>query len=107
MRTYELIPMDNRKSFYNKAFVVCDNYGNEILFSYGTPVAEISRDKELTRLWGGWSATTARHIDSFCLANGLKRIRKREWEAMETDSEKARHWVFNAPSLPSFRAWCW
>ena len=96
MRTYELIPMDNRKSFYNKAFVVCDNYGNEILFSYGTPVAEISRDKELTRLWEGWSATTARHIDSFCL--------KREWEAMKTDSEKARHWGFNAPSLPTYKA---
>ena len=69
MKRYELIPVDGRKSFYGKAIVEVDNAGNETLYSYGTAIIKRSRSGELIRLWGGWSATTGRHIAAFCGLN--------------------------------------
>ena len=66
MRKYELIPTDGRKSFYGKAVVVEDNNGNETLYSYGTPIIKRDTSGNLERLWGGWSVTTGRHINTFC-----------------------------------------
>lgn len=77
MRQYELIPTDSHKSFYGKAIVQVDSNGTETLYSYGTKI--ISRDKAgtLTRFYiGCWSATTGRHIRSFCGLN------KAEFEKM-------------------------
>ena len=67
MKRYELMPTNNRKSFYGKAIVEVDNNGTETLYSYGTKI--ISKDKvgTLTRFYvGRWSATTGRHIRAFC-----------------------------------------
>lgn len=69
MRRYELIPTDGRKSFYGKAVVVEDNNGNETLYSYGTPIIKRDTSGNLERLYGGWSATTGRHIKAFCGLN--------------------------------------
>jgi hypothetical protein len=66
---YELIPTNNRKSFYGKAFVEATDT-EEILLSYNTPI--IKRDKKtgsLTRLYDGWTSTTGNHIISFCGLN--------------------------------------
>lgn len=66
---YELIPTDGRKSFYKKANVEVDLDGTQTLYSYNIPVIRRSPRGELTRLWNGWSATTGRHIASFCGLN--------------------------------------
>lgn len=76
MYTYELVPKDNRKSFYGKAKVIVDDDGTETLISYKTLVIRRNPDGTLTRLWPGWSATTGRHIFAFC---GL---RKSEWDKL-------------------------
>lgn len=72
---YELIPTNNRKSFYGKAHVV-DKNGVKTLISYTTPVARIDKNGQICRLWDGWSATTGRHIAAFCGLN------KREFSAL-------------------------
>ena len=86
MRKYELIPVDGRKSFYGKAVVEIDNAGNETLLSYGTEIIKRTPGGDLIKLWGGWSATTGRHIRAFCGLN------KREFLALPheiTPAEKA------------------
>ena len=76
MRRYELIPNDSHKSFYGKAYVQVDGWGRETLYSYDTAIIRRDVDGSLTRIWGGWSATTGRHIAAFCGLN------KREFMAM-------------------------
>ena len=71
VRKYELFPTDRRKSFCRKAIVKVDNNGNETLYSYGTPIIKRDTSGNLERLYGGWSATTGRHIKAFC---GLNKI---------------------------------
>ena len=44
--------------------------GTETLISYDTPIIERTADGKLNRLWfGDWTATTGRHIKSFCGLN--------------------------------------
>lgn len=69
MKRYELIPADGRKSFYGKAIVEIDEYGNETLYSYETPIIKRMQSGELVKLWNGWSATTGRYIAAFCGLN--------------------------------------
>ncbi len=77
MKERALIPKDGRKSFYGKAIVRTDSAGNETLISYGTPVLRRTPSGDLIRLWGGWTATTGRHIRAFA---GLS---KSEFMALE------------------------
>lgn len=69
MKIYELIPDDGRKSFGGKAIVEIAANGTETLYSYGTPIIKRTAKGKLIRLWGGWSATTGRHIKAFCGLN--------------------------------------
>lgn len=69
MKKYELIPTDERKSFYGKAVVIVEDNGAETLYSYGTPIIKRLVSGELVKLWSGWSATTGRHIQAFCGLN--------------------------------------
>lgn len=80
MRCYNLIPKDSHKSFYGKARVIVDDDGTETLVSYWTPVLRKMPDGSLRRLWGGWSATTGRHIKAFAGIN------KAEYARMEVTS---------------------
>ena len=75
---YEVIPHNGRKSFYGKA-IVTEYNGNKVLTSYSTDVAMIDREGRFTKLWGGYSATTMNHINSFRIMNGLKALGKKEW----------------------------
>lgn len=77
MREYNLIPNDSHKSFYGKARVIVGDDGTETLISYKTAVIRKAPDGTLIRLWGGWSATTGRHVRAFC------GIGKSEWDKME------------------------
>lgn len=79
----ELIPTDERKSYYGKAVVIIDSAARtETLVSYDTPVARIEADGSFTRLWDGWTATTARHVNSFRETNDMSRLSKAEWNAL-------------------------
>lgn len=66
---YILEPKDSRKSFYGKAKVKIYSDNTKVLQSYNTDVAKIDANGNVIRLWSGWSATTGRHIASFCGLN--------------------------------------
>lgn len=65
---YELKPNDSHKSFYGKAYVI-EQDGEKTLYSYNTKIMSMNSAGEFTRFWGGWSATTGRHIKAFCGMN--------------------------------------
>lgn len=65
----DLYPNDSRKSFYGKAKVKIYSDNTKVLQSYNTDVAKIDANGNAIRLWDGWSATTGRHIASFCGLN--------------------------------------
>jgi hypothetical protein len=66
---YDLTPCDSHKSFYGKAEVIVLKDGTRILRSYSTYVMVQDAMGNLYRTWQGWSATTGRHIKSFCGLN--------------------------------------
>lgn len=74
--TGEYVPKtDGRASWYGKCAV--ETYaGGQVLRSYNTLVLARSNDGTLVRLWGGWSATTGRHIRAWAGLN------KAEWNAL-------------------------
>lgn len=85
---YQIIPKaelkainSNQKSFYKRAYTHTDGNAT-ILTSYTTQVCKIV-DGKFIRLWGGWSATTSRHINEFRQHHGLPKINKSEWQSME------------------------
>lgn len=80
MKVLELKPVDNRKSFYGKATVLEDNDA-VYLKRYNTIVAKIVNG-ELIKTWDGYSATTARHLHSFCIMYGIRSVDKKTWCSM-------------------------
>lgn len=85
MRKYvELTPSDSRKSFYGKARVEESN-GNKTLISYNTAVCRITSKGKFVRLWGGYSATTMRHINAFCNTYGINGGGKKWWDSLEVE----------------------
>lgn len=83
MTTRELKTVyDRQKSFNGRAYTTTDDNGNTYLTSYKTTVCKIV-DNEFIRLWGGWSSTTARHVNEFRQQHGLPKISKSEWQEME------------------------
>ena len=73
---------EKRKSFYGKA-MINEHDGVKELISYETTVCSIDKQGDFHRLWGGYSMTTMRHVNSFRQINGMKAINKHEWEEME------------------------
>lgn len=69
--TYNLKPMDSHKSFYGKAKVEERDDGSKVLYSYGMPVCGLTVTGRFFRAWGGYSATTMRHVNSFLEAEGM------------------------------------
>lgn len=69
IRKTALIPNDSHKSFYGKAIVRSYDDGTDVLRSYDTDVISRLYDGTLVRHWDSWSATTGRHIASFCGIN--------------------------------------
>lgn len=80
---YDLKPTDGHKSFYGMAKVK-DCEETHFLYSYGLMVAGIE-DGLLHRHWGGYSATTMRHINSFCETYGASKINKKKWLEMPVE----------------------
>jgi len=73
-----------QKSYYGKAKVIEEN-GKTSLVSYSTKVCEIENGR-FVRLWGGYSRTTANHINDFRRLYGLPTLSKKEWEALPCDN---------------------
>ena len=81
MKIYDLPVMgyDRVKSFYGKAKVIEKDNGEKVLLSYNTEVCKISRNGEFVRLWGGYSVTTMRHVNSFLSFFGISGGGKAWW----------------------------
>ena len=82
MKTYELKPNNNRKSFYKKAFVIEKDNGDIELKSYDTIVCRI-RNGKFERLWSGYSMTTMNHVNAFIDLFGISGGGKAWWTALE------------------------
>lgn len=77
MKTFELTPINGRKSFYGKCCVI--QSGNIFkLKSYDTIVAEFNQTANEVRINGWYSATTATHINAFLDAYGFDKMSKKE-----------------------------
>lgn len=85
MAHIELKPTDNRKSFYGKAYIVREGDNIELV-SYSTTVARINGKGQFERLWGGYSATTMRHVNAFLDTFGIPGGGKAWWDAQEVKS---------------------
>lgn len=86
MKQYDLMPIDGRKSFYGKARVKVADDGSETLYSYETKIITRTPSGEFVKHWGGWSATTGRHIKAFC---GLNKAEYMKLPHTITPAEKA------------------
>ena len=89
MRIYALTPTgyDRAKSFYGKANIIEKN-GEVILQSYDTFVCMINKRGAFVRLWGGYSATTMRHINVFIKMFGIEGGGKKWWDALPIQKEE-------------------
>jgi len=88
MKMFDLRPVDNRKSFYGKCSVIEKN-GAYFLRSYNTIVCGLSKSGKFSRYWGGYSATTQRHIDSFCAYFNIAGGGKKWWEGQPVRALRA------------------
>lgn len=86
MVAYEVTPMGYQKSFCGKAWEIPVGDGYELV-SYSTKVAKLKFkggfEYELMRLWGGWSATTMRHVNAWLQWHHMPTITKKHWMEME------------------------
>lgn len=62
--------------------VICYADGRMDLSSYKLIVARWTADGVFVKKWGGWSATTMKHVNEFRVRLGLPRVNKKEWDAM-------------------------
>lgn len=85
----ELIPT-RQKSYYGKAVIALDTNGTT-LYSYGTPVIRIDNDCTVHRLWGGYSATSMKHINDFLYALHVEGGGKKWWDALSVEVGGANH----------------
>ena len=75
-----LRPVDGRKSFYGKAYVLPVD-GGIALYSYDTKVASCINDR-IVKHWNDYSATTMRHINSFVQHCGIAGGGKAWWTSL-------------------------
>lgn len=78
MITIELKPL-KRKSFYGKAVAIREGKKTR-LKSYNTIVAEYDHDTNKVKVFGWYSATTARHINAFLDHFGFETMTKKDME---------------------------
>lgn len=84
---YYLPCYDSHKSFYNKAVVITEEtkeHFRKILRSYDTEVCYIE-DGVLHKTWDGYSATTMRHVQSFCRHYNIECGGKKWWEELQVE----------------------
>jgi len=79
MKTTNLRPI-NQKSFYGKAKMIKES-NTTLLKSYNTIVAKYHHNTDEVEVLGWYSATTARHINTFLNHFGFGKMTKKEMEA--------------------------
>lgn len=91
MRIYELTPggYDRAKSFYGKAKVI-EKDGETLLQSYDTFVCRITAAGRFVRMWGGYSATTMRHVNSFLSFYDMNGGGKSWWDMQPVETGKPK-----------------
>ena len=91
LQEWEILPNGcgrNQKSFYGKARCLMTEKGWYLL-SYDTIVCGLTCNDQtgeinvLRRYWMKYSATTAKHIDSFLYNFRLRALHKKEWESLK------------------------
>lgn len=72
MKKFYLNPIDGRKSFYNKCYVVIDG-STATLYSYDTKIMSYNTEtKEVIKTnFYNYSMTTKRHQKAFCAYYGI------------------------------------
>ena len=78
---------DRAQSFYGKAKII-ENNGEMILLSYDTQVCRVNASGEFVRMWGGYSATTMRHVNSFLDFCGLEGGGKAWWNKQPVEAKQ-------------------
>ena len=86
VRSFDLEPIDNRKSFYNKCKAIEMEDGSKFLKSYNTYVCSIDPFGNFHRHWGYYSATTMRHINAFLDHYGIEGGGKKWWESLPCET---------------------
>lgn len=86
IRSFELEPIDNRKSFYGKCKVIEMEDGTKILKSYNTYVCKIDPDGTFHRTWAYYSFTTMRHINAFIDYYGIEGEGKKWWNNLPCET---------------------
>lgn len=71
---------DRAKSFYGKAKIIETDNGEKVLQSYNTFVCRITAAGRFVRMWGGYSVTTMRHVNSFLSFYGMDGGGKAWWD---------------------------
>ena len=101
MKIYDLPVMghDRAKSFYGKAKVIEKENGEKVLQSYNTEVCKIGSNGKFVRLWGGYSVTTMRHVNSFLSFFGIPGGGKAWWNSQPV--EKSPHYSMAADMSPA------
>ena len=67
-----ILKATTQKSYYGKAAVIDNEDGYKSLRSYETIVCAFDPESgKFSRLWGGWSRTTSRHVNDFRRLFGL------------------------------------
>ena len=74
-----------QKSYYGKAKTAEIN-GEKLLKSYDTIVCKITANGDFVRLWGGYSRTTAAHVNDFRKLYGLPALNKKAWFAIPCEN---------------------
>lgn len=95
-----------QKSYCNRAHVITLSNGVRLLKSYDTIVCGINTRGHFFRLWAGWSATTAKHVDSFVLTytDRARGINKKEWEAMPIEKWAYKYAEYRYTYTPAYPA---
>lgn len=81
---------DRAKSFYGKAKVIETDNGEKVLQSYNTFVCRITAAGRFVRMWGGYSATTMRHVNSFLSFYDMNGGGKSWWDTQPVETEKPK-----------------
>lgn len=81
MKTFQLTPVNGRKSFNGKCRVIEEN-GISQLKSYETIVAEYNHRTNKMRVFGYYSPTTMSHINAFLVHYGFQACSKSELEKL-------------------------
>ena len=103
--TYEL-KATSQKSYYGKAAVIENEDGTKSLRSYETIVCTYDPETgKFTRLWGGWSRTTANHINDFRRLFGLAPLNKKELESIPVSGPTATGERYKVEFSNGFVSW--